>query len=121
MPCAIVLWLALAADPGVAWYVMAGDVDVGEVVKLEDGAGYAVWLDGVDGGDIVFEVRGLQELLETVRKRLLCYSSSASSSSAMSSSVNPHSAACSIRHFGQNPWETSPCGPGGRSRMTPLQ
>lgn len=66
----LTLWLALAADLGVTYYVMEGGVDVGEVVKLSSGGGYAVRLDGAAGGDILFTVRSLADVLLTARKRL---------------------------------------------------
>lgn len=65
----IVLWLALSADPGVDYYVMMDKGDVGEVVKLA-GRGYAVRLDGLDGGDIMFEAGTLQGALLGAGKRL---------------------------------------------------
>ena len=101
----IALWLALAAEPDVDYYVMAADVDVGEVVKLV-GGGYAVRLDGLDGGDIMFEASTLRDVLREAEKRLqlaaahedrvethgFCCSSLISS---RSSSVIPSSSACS--------------------------
>ena len=63
------LWLAKTTDPDVAYYVMDGPDEIGEVVELgEDG--YVVRLDGPDGEDTVFVVKELRSIVREAQRRV---------------------------------------------------
>jgi hypothetical protein len=65
----LTLWLAKTTDPDVAYYVMDGPVEIGEVVELgEDG--YVVRLDGPDGGDTIFVVKELRSIVREAQRRV---------------------------------------------------